>query len=131
MITEGVRTRADVAALASLAKNKLYVLVWHYHDDDVPGPDADIELNLEGLPLRSGKTRMQQFRIDADHSNAFSAWQKLGSPPHPSPRQYAQLEKAGQLAASGAPKMIPVKQATAAVQLALQRQAVSLLVFEW
>jgi len=131
MIKDGVRTRADVAALASLAKNKLSVLVWHYHDDDVSGPEAAIELNLEGLPLSSGKARMQQFRIDADHSNAFSAWQRLGSPPHPSPQQYAQLEKAGQLAASGVPKMVQVKRAAATVQLALPRQAVSLLVFEW
>ena len=30
----------DVAALASLDGNRLCVLVWHYHDDDVPGPDA-------------------------------------------------------------------------------------------
>jgi xylan 1,4-beta-xylosidase len=31
---------ADVSALASLDKNKLAVMVWHYHDDDLPGPAA-------------------------------------------------------------------------------------------
>jgi hypothetical protein len=29
-----------VAALASLDKKKLCIMVWHYHDDGVAGPDA-------------------------------------------------------------------------------------------
>ena len=35
---EGVRAKPDVSALASLQDGKLCVLVWHFHDDDVPGP---------------------------------------------------------------------------------------------
>ena len=131
IVKEGVRTRADVAALASLDKNRLYVLIWHYHDDDVSGLDAAVDLRLNNLPLRSGKARVQQFRIDADHSNSFAAWQKMGSPQNPSPQQYAQLEKAGQLAASHTPEMAQVKYAAAQLRLMLARQAVSLLVFEW
>ncbi len=131
IMKDGVRTRADVSAFASVDKNTLYVLVWHYHDDDVSGPDAAIEFKLNGFPFRSGKTRMRQYRIDADHSNAFTAWQKMGSPSNPSPQQYAQLEKAGQLAAMGTPETILVRNAAAALHLTLPRQAVSLLVFEW
>jgi xylan 1,4-beta-xylosidase len=131
MMRDGVRARADVSAFASLDKNKLYVLVWHYHDDDVPGPDAAVGLKVQGFPLRRGKARLQEYRIDAGHSNAFTAWQKMGSPPNPSPQQYAQLEKAGRLAMVSAPQMIRVRHAAAAVQLTLPRQAVSLLVFEW
>src|SRR5438094_9457041 len=40
MLKNGVRDQPDVTALASLDQNKLAVLVWHYHDDDLPGPDA-------------------------------------------------------------------------------------------
>ena len=50
MLKDGVRAKPDVAALASLDGKKLCVLVWHYHDDDVPGPDAAVELSLTGLP---------------------------------------------------------------------------------
>ena len=39
---------ADVSALASLDKNKLAVMVWHYYDDDLPGPAADVDLTLDG-----------------------------------------------------------------------------------
>ena len=46
VMREGVRGAADVGSLASLDNNSLAVLVWHYHDDDLPGPDASIRLRL-------------------------------------------------------------------------------------
>src|SRR6185295_14322914 len=36
--SENVREQPDISAQASLDKNKLAVLVWYYHDDDLPGP---------------------------------------------------------------------------------------------
>jgi xylan 1,4-beta-xylosidase len=130
MLKEGVRTKPDVSALATIDRNKLFVLVWHYHDDDVAGPDADIDLRLTGLPNRGGAARVQQFRIDQDHSNAFTAWQRQGSPPQPTAAQYAELEKAGHLATFGTDQTVDVKNATALLHLKLPRQAVSLLVIE-
>ncbi len=65
--------------------NKLCVLVWHYHDDDVAGPDAAVELTLEGLPLANGRAKLEHFRMDEDHSNAFTAWKRMGSPQQPTP----------------------------------------------
>jgi xylan 1,4-beta-xylosidase len=127
----GIRGSPDVSALASLDKNKLCVMVWHYHDDDVPGPAAAVELALDGLPLKNGTARMSQYRIDADHSNSYEAWKRMGSPQSPTAPQYKILERAGQLAEAGAPEKIRVKDGKAAVRLALPRQAVSLLVFTW
>ncbi len=131
IMREGVRARADVSALAALDRNRLSVLVWHYHDDDVPGPAADVELALSGLPLRAGGARMRHYRIDDDHSNAFAAWQRMGAPQKPTPQQSAQLERAGQLAAMDATEVVRVKDAAATWRLTLPRRAVSLLIFEW
>ena len=55
MLTEGVRGAPDVAVLASAEPNRLAVMVWHYHDDDLPGPDAAVELALAGLPADAGR----------------------------------------------------------------------------
>ena len=52
-------------------------MVWHYHDDDLSGPAARLELALSGLPSKYGKARLQHFRIDEEHSNAFAKWKKL------------------------------------------------------
>ncbi len=97
ILKDGVRTAPDVSALASLDKNKLFVLIWHYHDDDVAGADADVQIKLDNLPVKSAKLKLRQYRVDATHGNAFAAWQKMNSPANPHAEQYAQLEKAGQL----------------------------------
>jgi xylan 1,4-beta-xylosidase len=128
IIAKGVRNDPDVSALASLDKNHLAVLVWHYHDDDVPGPDAAIELILNGLP--NGRASLTHYRIDGEHNNSFEAWKRLGSPQPPSPAQYAQLERAGQLAMLGAPQPVPVQDGKTTLKLTLPRQAVSLLIFD-
>ncbi|HEY1716917.1 MAG TPA: beta-xylosidase [Verrucomicrobiae bacterium] len=126
----GVRGNPDVSAFATLDKNKLAVLVWHYHDDDLPGPAAAVDLTLDGLPLKNGGATLTQYIIDADHGNSYEAWKRMGSPMQPTPEQYAQLEKAGQLAEPGKPEKIKIENGKAVVQLKLQRQAVALLVIE-
>ncbi|SRR6266498_345898 len=130
LLKEGVRQRPDVSALASLHQGRLCVMVWHYHDDDLPGPAAEIELMLNNLPRRAGKARLEEFRIDKDHSNAFASWQRMGAPENPSAEQYRLLEKAGQLTSMGPPQQISVKESAATVSLKLPRQAVSLLVLD-
>jgi xylan 1,4-beta-xylosidase len=132
MLKGGVRgATPDVTALAAIDANRLAVMVWHYHDDDVPGPDAAVELALAGLPANATVTKLTQYRIDRDHSNAYTVWQKLGSPPKPTAEQYAELERAGRLAVLGAPEEVAVKQGGANIRLSLPRQGVSLLVMEW
>jgi xylan 1,4-beta-xylosidase len=131
ILKQGVRGRPDVAALASLDERKLCVLVWHYHDDDVAGPDAAVAIALSGLPLPAGAARLEHFRIDDEHGNAFTAWKKLGAPRGPTPEQYAQLERAGRLAALAAPENLRVEDARVTVRVNLPRQAVSLLVLTW
>jgi xylan 1,4-beta-xylosidase len=126
----GVRDRPDVAALASRDGRRVSILVWHYHDDDVPGPDAEIQLSLEGLPLRKGEARLQHFRIDAEHSNAHTAWLRMGAPQAPTDAQRAGLLKAAQLETIPAPAPVAVAESRGTITFSLPRQAVSLLVIE-
>jgi xylan 1,4-beta-xylosidase len=131
ILKNGVREQADVSAVASIAGNRLYVLMWHYHDDDVIGPDAAVNLIIEHLPLAAGKVQMVQYRIDAERSNAFNAWKRMGSPATPSAQQIAQLQKAGQLETLGKREKFSINGASTNVELTLPRQAVALMVFEW
>ncbi len=125
----GVRNQPDVSAVASLDKHKLAVLVWHYHEDDVPGPDAAVDLTLNGLPF-DGKATLTRFAIDAEHSNSYEAWKKMGSPAQPTPVQYAELEKAGQLAQIGSPESVTVTNGVTKLHQIIPRQAVMLLVLD-
>lgn len=127
----GVRgEKPDVSALAALNGNKLFVLAWHYHDDDVPGPASEIALSLKNVPA-ANKAQLVQYRIDHDHSNAFTAWQKMGSPKMPTPQQYVELERAGLLETIGDPEPVSISAGAANVKLKLPRQGVSLMVFAW
>jgi len=131
MIKDGVRGAPDVAALASMETKRLCLLVWHYHDDDVPGPDAAVKLTLDHLPIAAGEAKVTHYRIDADHSNAYAEWKRLGEPGAPNEAQYTQLLGAGHLATLGPPATVSIVGAAATLAFNLPRQAVSLLVVEW
>ncbi len=132
IIKAGVRDKPDVGALASRDARKVTVLAWHYHDDDVAGPDANVALSLEGLPLKDGQAKLTHYRIDATHSNAYTVWKAQGSPATPSAEQYRALEAASQLTAlKGSPATLAVKDGRATLPISLPRQAVSLVVLEW
>ena len=130
MVRSGVRDKPDVAALASLNGNRACVMAWNYHDDDVPGAEAQVNLVLNGLPRANGTAKVQHFRIDEDHSNAFAAWKRMGSPQSPTAQQYSELEKAGKLAALP-DENLPVENGKATLRFKLPRQAVSLVLVEW
>jgi xylan 1,4-beta-xylosidase len=131
MMRKGVRGQPDVAAIASVESNRVSVMVWHYHDDDVAGPIANVELKLSALPFKEGNARFEHFRIDEEHSNAFTAWKRFGSPHALSPTQYARLEKAGHLATLNDAQSVRIENGSATVKLNLPRQAVSLLQLTW
>jgi xylan 1,4-beta-xylosidase len=132
LLRRGVREKPDVAALAALDAGKLCVMVWHYHDDDLPGPDATVELTLAGLPATVVEAKLTHYRVDDRHSNAYAEWRRLGSPIAPNQTQYHQLQTASDLATlSEAPTTVQVNGGTAKLLFTLPRQGVSLLVAEW
>lgn len=126
---KGVRGAPDIYALGARDRRGLTVLVWNYHDDDLPAPAADIELTIAGAP--DGRPTLTHYRVDGDHSNSYEAWKKMGSPQPPTKPQYAQLEKAGKLHTLGKPERIRVEKGQLRVAFALPRQGVSLLKFDY
>jgi xylan 1,4-beta-xylosidase len=129
IMARGVRDRPDVGVLASYAKGKLAIFVWHYHDDDVAGEDAQVSLALTGLPKElSRNAKLTHYRIDDSHSNAYAAWKRMGSPLALNDKQYAELDKADGLETLAAPSPLKISKGKAKLEFTLPRQAVSLLV---
>ena len=130
VMREGVRGAADVGSLASLDNNSLAVLVWHYHDDDLPGPDASIRLRLRRLPPAFAKGAvLTHYRIDASHSNSFAAWRAMGSPLAPTNEQRAALLAAAKLATVDAkPTRLTALGGSTDLTFILPRQGVTLIV---
>jgi xylan 1,4-beta-xylosidase len=131
ILTNGVRESPDVDILATRDDHGFSILIWNYHDDDVAGPNAMITLSVQGLPSAAQRLLLTHYRIDASHSNAYSAWKSMGSPQHPTPGQQQQLETAGQLQLLNSPSWIWNQSGAASIEFELPRQAVSLIRLEW
>ena len=131
MVLNGVHAQPDIKAIATRGDHELQILIWNYHDDDLPAAAAPIDLSIEGLPPDARRALSEHFRIDAHHSNAFTAWKEMGFPQSPSPVQYQQLEAAGQLQLLNSPAWISLDQGAARLQFALPRQGLSLMRIAW
>jgi xylan 1,4-beta-xylosidase len=129
VVANSVTTTADVNATATLITwdkgRDVNVLLWNYHDADVPSPPAEIHLTIDGL--RSKTATAAEFRVDETHSNAWRAWQQMGSPAHPTPDQTQQLEKTGALEQTVPTHPLNVKNGKAEIDLTLPRQGVALV----
>lgn len=97
IVRSGVRGGPEVGVVAARDGNTVSVLIWHYQDEDISGPDARVSMGIDGLAAQSA-FRLRQFRVDHDHSNAFTEWQRLGSPTTPTSEQTRRLQRAAALA---------------------------------
>ena len=126
---QSVRAEADINALATKDAKTAAVMVWHYHDDNLPAPDAPIAVRIAGVPVQ--RVLVQHYRIDQQFSNSYEVWKKMGSPKTPTPEQITELEKAGQLQLLTSPEWVTVKDGTVLLNMELPRQGVSLVKLSW
>jgi len=124
-----VRGAPDISALATSDARSVSILIWNYHDDDLPAPDARITLTIDG-PADGGAT-LTHYRVDTNHSNAYTVWKAMGSPQSPTSAERDALLKAGQLQMLGAPERVLIANRRVVVSFSLPRQGVSLLRLVW
>lgn len=119
----------DINALAVADKNKVSVMVWNYHDDDLEGPDANVEITICSIPVK--RALLKHYRVDKNYSNSYEVWKKMGSPQNPTKEQIRTLEEAGQLKMLASPEWVNINNQKAVIPIVLPRQGVSLLQLEW
>ena len=127
----GVRNHPDISAIATRKPHEVEVLLWNYHDDDIPSPDAAVNLRIEGLPAEVKRGLLEHYRVDSNHSNAFAVWQSMGAPESLTPEQTQQLEKAGQLQLLKSSSWQSIENGDIELQFTLPRQGLSLLRLAW
>ena len=131
LLNAGVRAAADVDALATRNERAASVMLWNYHDAEQTGPSAHVQMKITGLPTSAGRVLLQHYRIDSAHSNAYTVWQGMGSPPQPSREQQQRLQASAGLELLSSPTWVDVRNGEAMVSLDLPREAVSLLRLTW
>src|SRR5258708_39913128 len=122
ILKAGVRERPDVDAFATKADREAAVMLWNYHDDDVPAAGALVQVTIVGIPAGVNRVLLQHYRIDDTHSNSYTVWKKMGSPQSPTAEQYARLKDAGQLELLSSPEWLDVSGGKITIVTTLPRQ---------
>ena len=131
ILSAGVRQTPDVDAMATRAEHEAAVMLWNYHDDDLPAAGAAVQVTIAGIPAGVNKVLLEHYRIDETHSNSYSVWKGMGSPQAPTPEQYARLKEAGQLELLSSPQWLDVTDGKVTIDTALPRQATSMMRLKW
>lgn len=126
----------DVGSVAAFDKDEqaLYVFVWNYHDRNLNFTDAEVTLEVGGIPESFApqnygvKVQVTHYRIDHSHSNSYIAWLSMGSPQPPSIEQYTELQRQGQLQTLDQPTAVELQNGGASFNFSLPVRATSLLV---
>jgi len=130
ILAQAQSQRPDVGALATADAHSASVLLWNYHNDDLPASPTDVALTLRGVAAQ--RALLRHYRIDQQHSNSYTAWQALGSPQQVNATQRTALEQAGQLALLTSPSWVSAgAQGEVVLHFALPRQGVSLVQLSW
>jgi xylan 1,4-beta-xylosidase len=131
ILSAGVRQTADIDAMATRAEHEAVVMLWNYHDDDVPAASSEVRVTIAGIPARVSKVLLEHYRIDETHSNSYSVWKAMGSPQMPTPEQYARLKEAGQLELLSSPQWLDITDGSVTIDTLLPREATSLIRLRW
>ena len=135
ILAHSVRDESDVGVVAAYntSTRALTAMIWNYHDDDLPKPDAQITLEVSGLAQHwdgCRAARITHYRIDNSHSNSYTRWLEMGAPQQPTNAQISELKAAGQLQMLGEPVHVPVTDGKVEIEFALPIHGTSLLVLE-
>lgn len=131
IVASGVKSKPDINATATRTERTINTMVWNYHDDDVKAAPANVTLSVAGVPVGVTRVLTRHYRIDENHSNAYTVWKTMGSPQKPSAEQYAAMEAAGQLQMLASPEWVAAKNGTVELKFGLPRQGVSLVQVTW
>lgn len=127
ILEQGVRSAADVDALAVRDGDKIQVLVWNYHDDLIPADPVEMTVELKVPSSYVQSARVNHQRVDESHGNAFSVWSAQGSPATPNEAQLAELHAAMDSLQFEPEHLVKVRDGSVSLSFQLPRFGVSLI----
>ncbi len=127
--SNGVVNGPDISGLATRQGRRIDMLIWNYHDVDLEAPPAEIAIEVAGIDDEAA--HVVEYRMDAEHSNAYHTWLQMGSPQHLSEEQIRTMRRTGGLQVVREVDLSKGRAATLRVTGSLPRQAVALYQVTW
>jgi len=118
----------SIDGLATRRGKGIQVMVYNFNQDvnDRELKKADLVVTLPS----SGKYELTHYRIDENHSNAYTIWKSMGKPYNPTEAQLNQIKSRQGLELYEPEKVINAKENKITLALQLPHHSVSLLVLE-
>ena len=92
---ERIAIQSDTALVTRTKDGSLVLAVWNYAPPEQAGVPKTVTLRFKGFSGRHASIA----RVDREHGDVHSAYEKMGAPPYPTQAQIAALRKAAQLPA--------------------------------
>lgn len=117
-----------VSGLATLKDSNIQIMVYNYNQDVNDRENRKVELSV--IFPSSKSYRLSHYRIDENHSNAYTVWKSLGRPLTPDESQMSQIKAKQGLELYEPVKNIKPSDNKITIPLEMPHHSVSLLVFE-
>ncbi|MEG6571084.1 hypothetical protein V6C21_00965 [[Clostridium] cellulosi] len=88
--------------------------------------DFKVNIEINNVPF-TGNAVVKQYRIDAEHSNAYAEWLKQGKPKYPLGQKYAMIKAKDNLEQIGSSEEFMVTDGYLKLQCSMPTHAVSLI----
>ncbi len=129
VMEKGVLENPDINGFATIEGNTASIMVWNYHDEDIALKPSPVSLTIKGLS--SDRVLIHHYRIDEQHSNAFTTWREMGAPQQLTRQQYKQLEESSELKLLASPKRVDAHEGIVTLPFDLPGQGVTLIQVTW
>jgi xylan 1,4-beta-xylosidase len=85
-----IEVNSDSVLATRMSNGLMLVAVWNYSSPEQPGTSRSITLKFKGTPAKEAWI----YRVDPEHGDVHSAYEKMGSPRYPTNAQLIELRKA-------------------------------------
>src|SRR5882724_3480132 len=120
-----------VDGLAARGKRDVGVMVWNYREEDTAEPAKKVRIAIAGLPTSVKRAKVEEFAVDEERSNSFTAWKKMGKPQWPTAEERAALETASRLEKVAAPGWVEVHRGKCELDVELPHEGMVFFRLSW
>lgn len=119
---------SQINGLATREGSSIQVMVYNFNENADDRETVDVELSV--VLTASEPFRLTHFRIDGNHSNAYTVWKSLGRPLTPDQDQMNRIKAKQGLELYEPVKTVNPQNSKIQYPLSMPHHSVSLLVFE-
>lgn len=116
---------SELGAIATTGQDQLAVLIYNSRDKIMSSGKKALKLELSSIPFEKGI--IVHYRIDEEHGDPYTHWEKMGAPDKPNQEQVKKMRENQELSSLSDPEIIEIKDGRYKMSFELPLHGVSLV----